>query len=42
MRSLTIEAGGNFEDITPNVEKKAAGLPVVALDAFGFRIFRRK
>lgn len=38
----SIETSGNFEDITPNVEKKSAGLPVVALDAFGFRIFRRK
>ncbi|HEX9959674.1 MAG TPA: alpha-amylase family glycosyl hydrolase [Pyrinomonadaceae bacterium] len=38
----SIEAGGNFEDITPNMKKKSSGLPVVALDAFGFKIFRRR
>jgi cyclomaltodextrinase len=38
----SVEASGNFEDVTPNAEKKSTGLPVVALDAFGFRIFRRK
>jgi glycosidase len=38
----SIEAGGNFEDITPNVERKNASLPAISLDAFGYRIFRRK
>jgi glycosidase len=38
----SVEAGGNFEDVTPNAEKKSVGLPIVALDAFGFKIFRRK
>jgi cyclomaltodextrinase / maltogenic alpha-amylase / neopullulanase len=38
----SVEAAGNFEEITPNVERKAAGLPSLSLDSFGFRIFRRK
>jgi len=38
----SVEAGGNFEEITPNVERKSFGLPSLSLDAFGFRIFRRK
>ncbi|MDQ3801660.1 MAG: alpha-amylase family glycosyl hydrolase [Acidobacteriota bacterium] len=38
----SVEVAGNFEDITPNAAKKSAGVPVVALDAFGFKIFRRK
>jgi glycosidase len=38
----SIEAGGNFEDVTPNVEKKTVSLPAISLDAFGYRIFRKK
>lgn len=38
----SVEAGGNFEDMTPNVERKNAGLPAISLDAFGYRIFRKK
>lgn len=38
----SIEASGNFEDITPNIEKKNVSLPAISLDAFGYRIFRRK
>ncbi len=49
----TVEAGGNFEEITPNVapslppddEKAKArtnvGLPALSLEGFGFRIFKR-
>lgn len=37
-----VEASGNYEEITPNVEKKAIGLPGLSLGAFEFRIFRRK
>lgn len=38
----SVEASGNFEEITPNMEKKSNALPAIALDGFGFRIFRRK
>lgn len=38
----SVEASGNFEEITPNIEKKANGLPTISLDSFGFRIFKRK
>jgi len=52
----SIEASGNYEEITPNIgqplppdDDKAKtksnnniGLPTLSLDAFGFRIFRRK
>ena len=38
----SVEASGNFEEITPNVERGTVGLPVLSLDSFGFRIFRRK
>ena len=38
----SVEAGGNFEDVTPNLEKKNVSLPAVSLDAFGYRIFRKK
>lgn len=38
----TIEAAGNYEEITPNAERKTNALPSLGLDAFGFRIFRRK
>ena len=37
-----VEASGAFEEITPNTENKMNGLPTLALDGFGFRIFRRK
>jgi hypothetical protein len=38
----SVELSGSFEEITPNIERKAAGLPSLSLDSFGFRIFRRK
>ncbi|HEX8369248.1 MAG TPA: alpha-amylase family glycosyl hydrolase [Pyrinomonadaceae bacterium] len=38
----SVEAGGNFEDVTPNLEKKNVSLPAISLDAFGYRIFRKK
>ncbi|MCU0240436.1 MAG: alpha-glucosidase C-terminal domain-containing protein, partial [Pyrinomonadaceae bacterium] len=38
----SVEASGNFEDITPNVEYKQVGLPTISLEGFGFRIFKRK
>lgn len=38
----SVEIGGTFEEITPNVEKKTVGLPSLSLDSFGFRIFKRK
>lgn len=38
----SVEAAGNYEEITPNVEKKSNGLPTIALDSFGFRIFRKR
>jgi len=37
-----VETSGNFEEITPNVEKKSSGLPSLSLSAFEFRLFRRK
>ena len=38
----SVETNGSFEEITPNMEKKSNGLPTIALDGFGFRIFQRK
>jgi cyclomaltodextrinase / maltogenic alpha-amylase / neopullulanase len=38
----SVEASGNFEDITPNVENKQVGLPTISLEGFGFRIFKKK
>lgn len=38
----SVEINGNFEDITPNGEKKTVGLPSMSLEGFGFRIFRRR
>ncbi len=37
-----VEIAGNFEEITPERKSSAAGLPTLALDSFGYRIFRRK
>lgn len=37
-----VETSVNFEEITPNVEKKSFGLPSLSLDSFGFRIFKKK
>lgn len=37
-----VEVGGNFEEITPNMEKSSNGLPTLSLDSFGYRIFKRK
>jgi glycosidase len=36
------EAAGVYEEITPHVEGKTAGLPSLSLESFGYRIFRRK
>ena len=39
----SVEASGNYEEITPNMEKSFSnGLPSLSLKAFGFRIFRKK
>lgn len=38
----SVEASGNFEDITPNLENTQVGLPSLSLEGFGFRIFRKK
>lgn len=38
----SVEAAGDFEEITPNVEKKNVGLPSLSLESFGFRIFKKK
>ena len=38
----SVETSGNYEEITPNIEKSANGLPSVSLNSFGFRIFRKK
>jgi glycosidase len=38
----SVEASGNFEDITPNIENRQVGLPALSLDGFGFRIFKKK
>ena len=38
----SVEIAGNFEEITPNIEKKSVGLPSVNLEAFEFRIFKKK
>jgi len=38
----SVEAGGNFTDVTPNLEKKNVSLPAISLDAFGYRIFKKK
>lgn len=38
----SVEAAGNFEEITPDAESKSVGLPSLSLNSFGYRIFRRK
>lgn len=38
----SVEARGNFEEITPKKKKSSNGLPVLSLDSFGFRIFKKK
>ncbi|MBK7705139.1 MAG: alpha-amylase [Acidobacteria bacterium] len=38
----SVEASGVFEELTPAAEKRVIGLPAIALDGFGVRIFRRK
>ena len=40
----TIEASGQFEDVTPQMGRavSAAALPVVSLDAWGFRIWKKR
>ncbi|MBZ5728453.1 MAG: DUF3459 domain-containing protein [Acidobacteriia bacterium] len=38
----TVEAAGRFSDVTPGRRTAAVALPVLSLDAWGFRIFRRE
>jgi cyclomaltodextrinase / maltogenic alpha-amylase / neopullulanase len=38
----SVEVSGNFADITPNVENKQVGLPVISLEGFGYRIFKKR
>ncbi len=38
----SVEASGNFDDITPNIGNKQVGLPAISLEGFGFRIFKKK
>ena len=38
----SVEASGNYEEITPQAEKKSTALPALSLDSFGYRIFRRR
>jgi cyclomaltodextrinase len=41
----TVESVGQFEDVTPRLddrERAAATMPVLSLEAWGFRIFRKK
>ena len=41
----TVEVAGQFEDVTPRLDDKQAALPalpVLSLDAWGFRIFQRR
>jgi len=41
----TVEAVGQFEDVTPRLddrERAVAALPVLSLEAWGYRIFRKK
>jgi glycosidase len=38
----SVEASGNYEEITPNMEKSANALPTLSLDSFGFRLFRKR
>lgn len=37
----TVEAAGNFVEVTPQAAPRTAGVPAVSLDAWGFRVFRR-
>lgn len=37
-----VEVSGNFEEITPNMEKSSTGLPTLSLDSLDFRIFKKK
>ncbi len=38
----SVEAGGNFAEITPNAGGKSNGLPTLSLDSFGFRVFKKR
>jgi glycosidase len=37
-----VEVGGNFEEITPGGNENSNSLPTLALDSFGYRIFKKK
>lgn len=38
----SVEISGEFEEIMPNIEKTSNGLPILSLDSFGFRLFRKR
>ena len=37
----SVEASGNFEDITPNAENKQVGLPSLSLEGFALEFSER-
>ena len=39
---VSVDAGGSVVEITPSVTNRAATMPTIGLDAWGYRIFRRK
>ena len=39
---VSVDASGSFDEVTPNAAARAVSMPTVNLDAWGFRIFRRK
>ncbi len=36
-----VEAAGNYEEITPNVDLKTNAFPSLSLEAFGYRLFKK-
>lgn len=36
-----VATSGQYEDVTPGVQKKAVTLPAVSMDAWGFRIYKK-
>ena len=39
---VNVDVSGTFGEITPNVTSGAATIPAISLDAWGYRVFRRK
>ena len=39
---VSVDAGGTFDEIAPNAPSRPAAMPALSLDAWGFRIFKRK